>query len=189
MSVDAELDAWRQEWQSNAPVLPDLSAKVRRQTRFMRLMVAMEILVTVVIGGGSIVLAVLAGQTDFLVLTAAVWVFIAAAWTFAFLNRRGCWAPEALNTAAFLELSIRRCRADLSRVIFGVVLYFVEILFCLTWIYHHDAREVAITPGEFLRSTNCIVVGVVTVAFMAYSIAYRRRKRAELASLLKLKCL
>jgi Na+/proline symporter len=187
MSVDAELDRWRQEWQSDAPVLPDLSAKVRRQTRFMRLMVAMEMLVTVVIGGGSTVLAALAGQTEFLVLAVAVWIFIAAAWTFAFLNRRGCWVPEALNTAAFLDLSLRRCHADLSRNRFGVVLYFVEILFCLTWIYRHNARESAITPGEFLESATCIVVAVVTVAFVIFSIAYRRRKQTELAYLLKLK--
>ncbi|HLK67980.1 MAG TPA: hypothetical protein VKU19_31320 [Bryobacteraceae bacterium] len=186
MSVDTELDGWRQEWQVESPVLPDLEAKVRRQTRFMRIMLALEVLVTVVIGGGAIAWAILDRETDLVWLAIAVWIFIVAAWTFAFYNRRGCWAPEALNTAAFLELSIQRSRAALVSSTFGLVLYVCEMVFNLSWIYHRKLQDGPLGLETFLTSFTSIAVGMATVVFVAGMVSYRRKKRSELAYLLKL---
>ena len=61
MNLDLELDQWREQWQASpeAPPLADLSKRVARQSRFMRIALAGDILVTIVIGGGIIVLAIL----------------------------------------------------------------------------------------------------------------------------------
>jgi len=186
MSVDTELDAWRRQWQAATDVPPDLRRKVQRQSRFMRITLASEIVVTVVIGGGATALAVRAPQAEYLVLAAVVWLLFAAAWTFGLVTRRGLWSPGAPDTAAFLELSIRRCRSRIKAAAFGTVLYFVEIVFCLTWIYQHDARSQVSPVRAFLGSTTVLAVSFVTVVFVAWIIMYRRRLRRELACLLDL---
>ena len=186
MSVDTELEAWRQEWQSAAPPMPDLAAMVKRQTRFMRIMLASEVLVTVVVGGVTTALAVRSPRADMFLLAAAVWVFIGSAWIFALRTRRGCWAPAALNTSAFVDVSIRRCRASLAAGWFGAVLYCCEMLFCLAWIYHHKSEAGRVSLGTFLTSTTVIATAIGTLALVPLLIWYRRRKLSDLARLRKL---
>ena len=54
MNIDQELEAWREQWTAQPTGSRDLTARVRRQSRFMRLMLLTEALVTVVMGGGTI---------------------------------------------------------------------------------------------------------------------------------------
>jgi len=176
MSLDAELEVWRREWQSETSVPADLRRKVERHTRFMRLMLAAELLVSAVMGGGTTALAIRSPRVDMVVLAVAVWTFIAAAWTFALRSRRGLWAPAALNHAAFVDLSIRRCRASLAATVFGFWLYGCEMVFCLAWIYHRSG----------LSSGLLLFVGVFTIAFAGFMLRYRRRKRMELEYLARL---
>jgi hypothetical protein len=177
VTPDLELEAWREQWQAESKVPADLRRKVARGTRNMRLMLALEVLVTVTIGGGSILWAALVPRAEMFVLACAVWIFLAAAWSFAIVSRRGTWSPAALTTAEFVGLSIRRCRGRLAAMRFGVWLYFAEVVFCLAWLYRDPARRV---PGP------AIVYGVVTPLFLMGLARYRRKTRAELASLLEL---
>src|ERR1035441_8182099 len=174
---DLELESWREQWQADAEVPVDLRRKVARDTRNMRIMLALEGLVTVTIGGGSIVWAALEPRTEMLVLAAAVWIFLAAAWTFAVISRRGAWGPAAVTTADFIDLSMRRCRGKLAAARFGVGLYFAEMAFCLTWLYRDPARRV---PGP------AIIFGIVTPVFLIGLARFRRNTRAELARLQEL---
>jgi hypothetical protein len=174
---DLELEAWREQWQADAEVPADLRLKVARGTRNMRLMLGLEGLVTVVISGGYTIWAAVDRSTEMLVLAAEVWVFTAALWTVAFLTRRRTWSPSAMTTADFVDLSIRRCRGKLVSLRFSVWLYFAQVIFSLTWLYRVPARRV---PAP------AIVYGVVTPIFLAGVAHFRRKTRAELASLLEL---
>jgi hypothetical protein len=62
-----------------------------------------------------------------------------------------------------------------SRVIFGMVLFVVEVLFCFAWIYNRTG------DASFLYSTAMLAVGVATVVFFVGSLVYRARKKGELA--------
>ena len=174
MKLDTELEVWREQWQAASEVPADLRRRVERGSRNMRLMLGSELLVTVVMGGGWTVLAARDPRTEMVVLAAAVWLFLAAAWIFGIMNRRGTWSPAAVSTAEFLDLSIRRCRKQLAASKFGAALYFAEMAFCLTWLYRDPARRV-IWPA--------LVFGVVTPVFVAGLVRYRRRKQAELEKL------
>jgi hypothetical protein len=176
MTPDLELQAWREEWQADAEVPADLRRKVARGTRYMRLMLAAEVLVTVTIGGGSTLWAALDPRTEMLVLAGAVWLFLTAAWTVAIITRRGTWSPAAPTTADFVDLSIRRCRSRLAAMRFGVGLYFVEMAFCLAWLYRDPARRV---PAP------AIIFAIVTPAFLLGVARIRRKTHDELASLLE----
>ena len=190
-NMDTELDTWRREWQSEQSAVPDLavnlsvnlSVKVRRHSRFMRAMFAADILVTVLIGGGTTAWAIRSSEPDVIALAAATWLFLAIAWMFATVNRRGCWAPAALNASAFLDISIRRCRRGIAAAKFGMMLYGGELLFCLTWIYR---RKAAVSPPAFLTSAPVAAVWICTAVFVLIVLWYQRRKRAELAYFLEL---
>jgi hypothetical protein len=187
MNLDAELDVWRRQWQSEAPVPLDLRKKVERQTRFMKIGLLADILVTIVIGGGTIVWALRSPQSDIVLLAAVTWLFLAAAWTFALRVNRGNWSPSTLDTASFVELSVRRCRGRLAAVRFGAILFVCNIVFCLGWVYNHsaDARK-PLLPWLFFSSLPIDFAWLATLAFSVFLVWYRRRKRAELAYLLNL---
>jgi hypothetical protein len=174
VTPDLELESWRAQWQADAEVPADLRRKVARDTRYMRLMLALEVLVTVTIGGGSIVWAMLEPRAEMLVLAVAVWIFLAAAWTTAVITRRGLWSPAAVTTADFIGLSIRRCRGKLAAARFGLGLYFAEMAFCLAWLYRDPTRRV---PAP------AIVFGVITPVFLIGLARFRRNTRRELARL------
>jgi len=174
---DLELESWRAEWQAHNEVPAGLRRKVARGTRNMRIVLASELLVTVTVGGGSILWAVLEPRGEMLVLALAVWTFLAAAWTAGIRARRGTWSPAAITTADFVDLSIRRTRGKLAGTRFGVVLYFTEMIFCLAWLYRDPARRV---PAP------AIVFAIATPLFLIFLARYRRNLRAELARLEKL---
>jgi len=174
---DLELESWRAQWQADAEVPADLRRKVARDTRSMRLALAMEVLVTVTIGGGWTVRAILEPRTEMFVLAVAVWIFLAAAWTISAVTRHGAWSPAAVTTADFIDLSIRRCRGKLAAARFVLVLYFALVAFCLTWLYRDPARRV---PGP------AIVYGVITPVLLIGLARFRRSTRRELARLQEL---
>jgi len=186
MNIDAELDLWRREWQSDSAVPADLRRRVERQTRWMRLAVLVDVLVTCAIGGGVIVVAVRAPQAEYFVLAAATWLFLAAAWIFSLVVNRRNWCPAALDTEAFVDLSVRRCRARLAAVRFGVVLYLCEMVFCLSWIYRSGSVGKPVLKWLWFGSLAIDLVWLTTAAFAVVLIWYSRKKRAELAWLLSL---
>jgi hypothetical protein len=174
---DLELEAWRRQWQADSDVPADLRRKVARGTRNMRLTLASEVLVTVIMGGGSTLRAVWEPRAEMWVLAGMIWVFLAAAWSFAIVTRRGAWSPEAPTTAEFVDLSIRRCRGKLAAARFGVWLYFAEVIFSLAWLYRVPARRVPAPAIIYVLVTPVVLLGVAR---------YRRRALAELASLREL---
>ena len=183
MEADVELDAWRRLWQARAPAVPDAKALVERETRRMRLFVAGEIAITIVFGGGSLAWAAVSRRTDVLVLAIGVWLFIAIAWTLAFLLRRGAWTPVTATTTAYLDLAILRCRRRREAVVAQAVLYAMILGFDLTWIYFSSPPRA--TPGAlaFLTSSGIAWVWAVTAALGVAAVGYRKKLARELEAL------
>ena len=186
MSVDAELDEWRREWQSDGAVPPDLRKRVERQVRILKIGLIADIAVTVGIGGATAVLAIRSPHPDMIVLAAATWLFIAVAWAFRLTSTRGRWSPAAVDSAAFTEFLVADCRRKLAGLRFGTWLFACEMIFCLTWIYYHSSRQQPV--WQWLRFSAGWMDGVwaLTVVFYVFVVWYRRKKRAELERLLAL---
>jgi hypothetical protein len=179
MKLDAELELWRDQWQASreTPELTGLRERVARESVYMRIMLLADILVTVVIGGATLALALRSPRPATAILAAATWLFIAGAWIFGLSNRRNAWSPSASTTSAFLDLSVRRCRSNLRAIKFGALLYAVEMTFCLSWVNHESGS---------LSKTLIIVVTVITLILTAALIVYRKKKRTDLCYLLNL---
>ncbi len=187
MEPDVELDTWRRQWQTESVVPADLKQRVERETRLMRRFVAAEILVTVVIGGGSFAWAALSRRTDTAVLAAGVWVFIAMAWTMSWMLRRGAWTPVSSTTAAFLDLSILRCRRKRDAVAVQSVLYVMILAFDLVWIYFERAQRMPVDPRAFLTTGLVLWGWAITAALGVVAVWQRRKLSRELRNLTSLR--
>ena len=187
MNAETELEIWREQWQVESPLPIDLRGKVERQGRLMRIGLAGDLLVTIVMGGGSIVLAVRSPESDFALVAVATWLFLAAAWVFVLLGNRGLWVPVALTNRAFLDLSIRRCQRTFRAIVFSVAMFSCEVGFGLWWAYEHSVKSTqSLSTWLMFSSLRIDVVWFCTTVFLAAVIWYWRKKRLELAALLDL---
>jgi hypothetical protein len=182
---DLELEQWQRQWQADRAAPRDIKKMVDSGTRAMRRGVAIEIAVTIVMGGGSLIWAVSSRRADIAVLAIAVWVFIAIAWTAALLLYRGAWEPASASTTAFLEISILRTERRLLATVVQIVLYVVISTFDFVWIYYYLDRP---APWAFFsRPATLVFLFVVTPLFIAVIAWYRRRLTRELANLVALR--
>ena len=187
MNMDAELDVWRGQWQSGTTIPLDLRRRVERRSRLMKVGLIADILVTIVMGGGSTVWALYSPEPDTILLSAVIWLFLAAAWTIVLTFSRGAWFPSALDAAAFVDLTVRRCRGALAAIRFAAGLYLCEIAFSLGWIHHYSPEgRKPIWTWLFFSSLRIDIIWLATLAFFGFLIWYRRSQRAELAYLVNL---
>jgi hypothetical protein len=185
--TDVELESWRAHWQTAAPPPPDLTDRVERETRMMRRMLLGDIAITLTIGGGTIAWALLSRRFEAMVLAGGVWVFIAIAWIISILLRRGAWAPASLSTAAFLDLSILRCRRRRDVIAAQAVLYALLLAFDLAWIYFLGRERDGRSFLSFLASPGIAWVWVVTAALGVAAARRRRRLTRELHMLIRMR--
>lgn len=187
MKLDSDWELLSRDWVADTPQLPSLKARVQRESRNMRWIVASEVLVTIVIGGGSTLWAALARDSAFVVLAAAVWVFIATAWAFGLVARKGAWEAAGSDTASYLDLSIRRCQVSIASAYFGIALCLVEVGFCLAWVYRYLSRTQQLSPVEFLTSSSVFPFLLATLAVVGGCLWYRRKRANEMEGLINFK--
>jgi hypothetical protein len=188
MNVDTELEIWRRHWQSDSTVPLDLRKKVERQSRYMRILLAADILVTITMGGATAGWAIRTPQPNIILLSVWTWFLIAVAWAFALRVNRGNWSPSAEDAAVFVDLSVRRCRAKLAGIRFAAGFFLVQMAFVLGWVYNNSpARSMPLLRWLFFSSFPIDAVWLCTVAFFGFLIWLRRRKLSELACFLSLR--
>jgi len=187
MNADTELESWREEWQSEASIPADLHRNVERQSLQMRLLLIADTVVTIVIGGGSTAWALLSKDPGVALVAVAAWIFLAAAWIFVFTVNRRLWRPSAIDAAAFIDLSVRRCEGALKAVWFAGILFVAEIAFDLSWIYVRSNLQQSWWRWLLFGSLRTDIVWICTVVFFILLVWYRRRKSRELARLLGLR--
>jgi hypothetical protein len=188
MNTDVELEIWREQWQGDTAVPVNLRRSVERQSRLMKIGLIADTVVTIVMGGGSTAWAVRSMDPDVVPVAVATWLFLAAAWAFVLMVNRGLWAPSALETAAFADLSVRRCQSVLTTIWFAAGLFVAEVAFGLGWGYKHSIQgRIPLRNWLLFSSLRVDFVWLCTIAFFGAIGWYRRKKRAELVSLLKLR--
>jgi hypothetical protein len=183
MSIDVELDRWRRQWQggpesaTQAGAAEALRRRVLRDTRRIWLGLIAPILVTVGIGGWIALRALRSGQMVDVVLAVEGWLFIVVVWVGSLWIGRGTWRPLADTTAAFIDVSIRRGKANLRGVSFGAYLYVLQLLFIvLVMVFSSPVGLVAV-----LTSPSTVLIGWLGLPlFLAWMLWFRRRQRARL---------
>lgn len=119
MNLDKQLGAWQQQWQAaseetGSDSVEDLRRRVETESRRMRFGLLAPAAVTVGIGGSVLLRAIDSVQSTDLVLAAGVWLSILIAWAGTLWIAHGTWRPLGETTAAYLDVSIRRCRSSIA---------------------------------------------------------------------------
>jgi hypothetical protein len=189
MNTDAELTVWRRQWvaqpevRNSAGLADDLKRRVTRDSRLMKIGLIAPILVTLGIGGGFTALALTSVSPIGVVLVAEVWLFILVAWIGCLWLARGTWHPLAETTAAFVEISIRRCRSNIRAVTFGAWLYVAQFSFILLWKLYSTSIELTV----LLTAWPVVLIGWIGLpVFLAWRSWFVRRQRAALEHYLEL---
>jgi hypothetical protein len=179
---DDELEVWRRQWHAQPAAPIDLIRRVERQTVYMRLDWIAQVLPGLM-GAGTVVAAVIMRTTPWIFLAAGIWVFIIIGWFFMIQNSRGVWAPVAETTAAYLELSIERCRRKLINLRFSIAFGVLLTAFVITALY-----QVLSNSGALKTTTDAVPLFLVPIVVVSVVIigqaAKRKRTQAELAYLL-----
>jgi hypothetical protein len=185
--TDEELEVWRREWHSQPGIPLDLIRRVERQTVYMRLEWLAQI-APALIGAGTIVAAVLMQTIPWILLAFGTWLFIILEWVFLVENRRGVWAPTAETTAAYVGLSIERCRRKLKHLRYGNAMTVLLTLFVLVADY-----QILNYAGALNSAWDFVVVGIAfAIAALAagcillFQARKRRKTETELAYLVDL---
>jgi hypothetical protein len=179
-----ELEVWRRQWQSQPQTPIDLISKVERQTVHMKYYRLLEYLVTIFMGGGTIVAAVITRDPNVILLAVGTAVAIALAWRFVLKHTRGLWAPGAPTTEAYIDLSIRRCRWMIADARYDSI----QGVLLTAFVFYVDYRILVnlgkwTFPGPF----GFWILGAVICLSLVSAFAKRRKKaEAELEYLIDL---
>jgi hypothetical protein len=185
---DDELETWRRQWQGQPAVPIDLIRKVERGTIYLRVgeyafYLPLAITIATTIG------AFLNPNLLSILFAAGLWLFIIIGRIFSNKNMKGVWAPTAETTAAYVDLSILRCRSRLSQIRFSNVLTPLITTFVLVGLY-----EMFASSGKLEKTEDYVIVGLsflwtIGVVSLVQIILARQRKKiaVELAYLLDLK--
>jgi hypothetical protein len=187
MERDPELQDWQRQWQTSEVVPPDLRRRVERETRSLRRQRYWAIAVTALMGGGAAGWAIVSQRPIAGALAIGVWFFIAIAWVVSIGLTRDILIPSADTAAAFLDLSIRRCKRRLQGLVAQALLYVTIVTFDLVWIYRYQGETRPMDPKAFLTSGVMLVMWAALTVPVAIGVWYRGRLRNELKNLLSLR--
>lgn len=174
-----ELNLWQTAWREEKPaVRPDLRKLVDRQTWWIRLHTAIGILISLAFLGASLWQAVVQPTPEFIVLAIAIWIITLTTLIYSLWNRAGTWRPATQDTREFLQLSLRRYRANLRATTFGLYLLLVQVLLLVSWHTWYWSRHAPVPALQHWLLAACL-----PVAFLIALLVRRARKRQELKRL------
>ncbi|MGH7553023.1 MAG: hypothetical protein ACREMQ_08330 [Longimicrobiales bacterium] len=157
----------------------DLAVRIARHTRLMWAVTVTEILVLA--GLAVFTWLVIRGGTSPLQLAAlaALWILAIAMEAFALWNRSASWRPDIETTTGYLVLAERRARARIRVARAVRILVFLQTTAVLAFVL--SSRSRAAGPNVLLLS---FAIGAsLVICFVAWSLWYERRARAELPEL------
>jgi len=187
MNALQNLDEMKQRWQAQATAGPDLTAlrdRVAADNRNHRrtlVFVAIATLAVLLITFGYAWQSARTAAWFSFAFTAA---FAALVWLVAMWLSRGTWQPRDGSTAAYLEVSIQRCRSVILAAPVGVVLYLAGLAGSLAW----KQRLLGLEWDQLLAAPSVIIAGWIGAPLYSLGMLWNaQRHRKRLALLLDLR--
>ena len=123
MISDPELDQWSELWRSSETANAQIAERARKAVWRFRIWIYLEVLVTVIAGGGVTAWAVRAQQPPVTFLAIWVWISLAAAWIFRLISDWNDFTGAAVATGSYLATLLRRLRSSRRAAEFGGILF------------------------------------------------------------------
>lgn len=187
MNALQDLNQMKQQWRAQSAPGPDVAAlreRVAADNRSHRrtlVLVAVATLLIVALTFGYAWRSARSVAWFSFVFTTA---FAALVWLVAMWLSRGTWQPRDGSTAAYLEVSIQRCRSVIIAAPVGIVLYVAGLAGSLAW----KQRLIGVDWVQLLEAPAMIVAGWIGAPLYSLVMLWNaQRQRRRLAVLLDLK--
>lgn len=183
MNAATEWSELSEQWQTQPADWRVSLGELRRRDRGDRVrravVIAGEVGVTVLMVGLTLrVMGPMSGLTGATVMGSVI-AYTAAIWAFALWNRRGTWRPLGETVEAYLALSIRRRESALRGVALASAAGWCLLLAAAGLVLF---RRTNVLPAGSHRLA-IVVWATMGAGFLAWTILYGRRTRAELTRL------
>jgi hypothetical protein len=187
MNAIPELDSLRQRWQTQAPPSTDVAALrqlVADQSRANRRTLVVVTIGTLALLGFTLLQALRSDEPNTWVSVVFVTCFAVLVWLVALLLSRGTWRPRDESIAAYIDLSIHRCRSVIVAAPIGIVLYVAGLIGSLAW----RQRLLGVEWQQLLQAPEMIFAGWIGApAYAIGMIINARAQRRRLPFLEKLR--
>jgi hypothetical protein len=187
MNTIPELDSLRQKWQTQAPPATDVTALRQRVAADSRTNIRTLVIVaigTLVVLGFTLARAVRSDEPNTWVSVVFVTCFAVLVWLVALVLSRGTWRPRDESIAAYIDLSIHRCRSVIFSAPIGIVLYVAGLVGSLAW----RQRLLGVEWQQLLQAPEMIIAGWIGApAYAIGMIINARAQRRRLTFLEKLR--
>jgi hypothetical protein len=187
MNAQQDLEQLKQRWQAQAAPGPDVAAlreRVGADTRAHQRTLVLVGLATLLVVVLTLLYAWRSART-------AAWVsfvfttgFATVVWLVALWLSRGTWRPRDESTAAYLDVSIQRCKSVIVAAPVGVLLYVAGLAGTLAW----KQRLLGVDWGQLLDTPAMIAAGWIGAPLYSLCMLWNaQRQRRRLAVLTDLK--
>lgn len=187
MNATPDLGDLRQQWQRQSPPATDVAAlrqRVAADTRTNRRTLVIVAIGTLLVLGFSLLRAARSDEPHTWVSVVFVTCFAVLVWLVALVLSRGTWRPRDESIAAYIDLSIHRCRSVIVAAPIGIVLYVAGLIGSLAW----RQRLLGVEWQQLLQAPEMILAGWIGApAYAIGMIVNARAQRRRLAFLEKLR--
>jgi hypothetical protein len=182
-----ELGDLRQQWQQQSPPAADVAAlrqRVTADSRTHRRTLVIVAIGTLLVLGFALLRAARSDEPGPWVSLVFFTCFAVLVWLVALLLSRGTWRPRDESIAAYIDLSIHRCRSVIVAAPIGIVLYVAGLVGSLAW----RQRLLGVEWQHLLQAPEMIIAGWIGApAYAIGMIVNARAHRRRLAFLEKLR--
>jgi hypothetical protein len=182
MNALQELNDMKQRWQTQTAAGPDIAAlraRVAADNRNHRRTLITLAVATLGVLIYSLAHAMTSSSNDAWLSFGFTSGFTTVVWVIALWLSRGTWEPRDGSTAAYLEVSIQRCRSVILAAPVGVVLYLAGLAGSLAW----KQRLLGLEWEQLLMTPSVIIAGWIGAPLYSLGMlwnAHRHRKRLAL---------
>jgi len=179
VNATPDLGDLRQQWQRQSPPATDVAAlrqRVAADSRTHRRTLFIVAIGTLLMLGYSLLRAARSDEPNTWVSVVFVTCFAVLVWLVALVLSRGTWRPRDESIAAYLDLSIHRCRSVIVAAPIGIVLYVAGLVGSLAW----RQRLLGVEWQQLLQAPEMILAGWIgapayAIGMIVNAQAHRRR--------------
>jgi hypothetical protein len=179
VNATPDLGDLRQQWQRQSPPATDVAAlrqRVAVDSRTHRRTLVIVAIGTLLMLGYSLLRAARSDEPNTWVSVVFVTCFAVLVWLVALVLSRGTWRPRDESIAAYLDLSIHRCRSVIVSAPIGIVLYVAGLVGSLAW----RQRLLGVEWQQLLQAPEMILAGWIgapayAIGMIVNAQAHRRR--------------
>ena len=193
MTVDSELETWREAWKhpseaSEQPSSFDIRRALERQEFRLRALHLLQLAWALFLLGFSFAVARRYPTTEMFVWALVIWSATLVAAGYSIWNWRCLWLAERKSASEYVQVYEKHCVAGLRHIRFGYCLLAVNLAIVIPWIswrFFRSGDAVALSLTAYLISMG--LVAGLTVGYLFRFSRSRRNRLRELEQLRRYK--